>query len=105
MPPRVVRSEARFFHQEHACLLLYLSPPSPDVLGRGARATISAILQIGKQRPILGQPAPVVEEALADQLRMKRNFSGRAFIFALWDIEHPSRADPVYVTRITTSHL
>src|SRR6266853_2700370 len=68
----MVWSEARFLDQEYACLLLHLSQPSTDVLGGGARATISAILRVGKQRPMFGQLAPVVDEALGNQLGVER---------------------------------
>src|SRR6516162_1364394 len=86
-------------------VLLHTSQPSTDILGRRACATISAIGQVGKQRPIRGQLAPIVDEALSDQLGMKRYLPGRAFVFAVWDIEHPRRADPSYITRRATSDL
>src|SRR6266446_5504540 len=101
----MVWSEARFFDQEYACLLLHLSQPSTDVLGSGARTTISAILQVGKQRPVFRQLAPAREEALGNQLGMKWDLPGRAFVFALWDVEHPRRADPLYVMGTATSNL
>src|SRR5437879_946919 len=101
----MVRSKARFFHQEYACLLLHLSQPSTDVFGRSARATISAIFQIGEQRPIFGQPAPVLDEALGNQLGVKRSLPGRPFVFALRYIKHPRRADPLYVPGIATGNL
>src|SRR6266403_614013 len=101
----MVRSKARFFDQEYPCLLLHLSQPSPDVLGGGARATISAILQVRTQRPIFGQLAPVVDEALGKQLGVKRSLPGRPFVFALRYIKHPRRADPLYVPGIATGNL
>src|SRR5580704_5623351 len=101
----MVRSEARFFDQEYSCLFLHLPQPSTDVLGGGARATISPILQIGEQRAIFGQLAPVIDEALGNQRGVKRNLPGRAFVFALGDVEHPRRADPLYVTGMPTSNL
>src|ERR1700748_3760356 len=101
----MVRSEARFFDQEFSCLFLHLPQSSTDVLGGGARATISPILQIGEQRAIFGQLAPVIDEAFGNQLGVKRNLPGRTFVFALGDVEHPRRADPLYVTRTATGNL
>src|SRR5580700_1364515 len=101
----MVRSKPRFFDQENACLLLHLSQPSTNIFGRRARATIPAIPQIGKQRPIFGQLAPVVDEALGNQLGVKWNLPGRAFVFALWNVQHPRRADTPYVTGAATGSL
>src|SRR5437762_3876722 len=101
----MVRSEARFFDQKYTRLLLHLSQPSTDVLGGGACTTISPILQVGEHRPFFGQLAPVIDEALGDQLGVKRDLPGRAFVFAFRDIQHPRRADPRYVTGTATSNL
>src|SRR5260370_6763292 len=101
----MVRSKPRFFDQENTCLLLHLSQPSTNVLGRRARAAISAIPQIGKQRPIFGQLAPVVDEAFRNQLGVKWNLPSRAFVFALGDFEHPCRDDPLYVTCMAPINL
>src|SRR5947209_1508333 len=101
----MVRSKAWFFDQNYPCLLLHPPQPSTDVLGRGARATIPASGQIGKQRPAFGQLAPVLDETLGNQLGVKRNLPGRAFVFALGNIKHPRGADPLYVTGIATGNL
>ena len=46
--------------------------------------------------------APIIDEALSDQLGMKRNLASSAFVFAVRDIDHPDRADPLYVTSSAT---
>src|SRR6516162_2695739 len=101
----MIRSVPWFFDQKYPCLLLYLSQPMTNILGRRARAAISAIGQVGKQRPIRGQIAPIVDEALGNQLGMKWDLPSRTFVFAVQDIDHPGRADPLYVTGSATGDL